>query len=80
MSEFQTLHEIVKAARARLEDGPWDYLYGSAETETPRGISGRMHGAYRGIPDERSAYLAGRRFLLSLRREIRHAGLDPQNF
>lgn len=53
---------------------------GSAETETPRGISGRMHGAYRGIPDERSAYLAGRRFLLSLRREIRHAGLDPQNF
>ncbi|MBI2315958.1 MAG: alpha-hydroxy-acid oxidizing protein [Betaproteobacteria bacterium] len=34
MSEFQTLHEIVKAARANLPDGPWDYLVGAAETET----------------------------------------------
>jgi glycolate oxidase len=33
-SPFLTLHEIVKAARARLEDGPWDYLYGGSETET----------------------------------------------
>lgn len=53
---------------------------GSAEIETSRSLIGRMHHAYRGIPDERSAYLAGRRFLLSLRREIRRSGLDPQNF
>lgn len=32
--EFLTLHEIVRAARARLDDGPWDYLVGAAETET----------------------------------------------
>lgn len=31
---FQTLHEIVKAARANLAPGPWDYLVGGAETET----------------------------------------------
>ena len=31
---FQTLHEIVKAARQNLEPGPWDYLIGGAETET----------------------------------------------
>ena len=31
---FQTLHEIVKAARANLAPGPWDYLMGGAETET----------------------------------------------
>ncbi len=31
---FQTLHEIVKAARATLAPGPWDYLVGAAETET----------------------------------------------
>ena len=31
---FQTLHEIVKAARATLAPGPWDYLVGGAETET----------------------------------------------
>jgi glycolate oxidase len=31
---FQTLHEIVKAARANLSQGPWDYLVGGAETET----------------------------------------------
>ncbi len=31
---FQTLHEIVKAARANLTQGPWDYLIGGTETET----------------------------------------------
>ena len=31
---FQTLHEIVKAARQNLAPGPWDYLAGGAETET----------------------------------------------
>ena len=31
---FQTLHEIVRAARNNLAPGPWDYLVGGAETET----------------------------------------------
>jgi isopentenyl diphosphate isomerase/L-lactate dehydrogenase-like FMN-dependent dehydrogenase len=31
---FQTLHEIVKAAKHNLAPGPWDYLMGGAETET----------------------------------------------
>src|SRR5262245_32603293 len=31
---FQVLHEIVKAARANLAPGPWDYLIGGAESET----------------------------------------------
>lgn len=31
---FQTLHEIVRAARQNLGDGPWGYLVGGAETET----------------------------------------------
>ena len=31
---YQTLHEIVRAARANLAPGPWDYLVGGAETET----------------------------------------------
>ena len=31
---FQTLHEIVRAARAALAPGPWDYLVGGTETET----------------------------------------------
>jgi glycolate oxidase len=31
---FQTLHEIVKAARLSLAPGPWDYLVGGTETET----------------------------------------------
>jgi isopentenyl diphosphate isomerase/L-lactate dehydrogenase-like FMN-dependent dehydrogenase len=31
---FQTLHEIVRAARQNLSTGPWDYLAGGAETET----------------------------------------------
>ena len=31
---FATLHEIVRAARANLPPGPWDYLMGGAETET----------------------------------------------
>ena len=31
---FQTLHEIVRAARNNLAPGPWDYLIGGAETET----------------------------------------------
>ncbi|MFN0304159.1 MAG: alpha-hydroxy acid oxidase [Burkholderiales bacterium] len=33
-NDFQTLHEVVKAARANVPDGPWDYLVGAAETET----------------------------------------------
>ena len=33
MTDFQTLHEIVKAARANTTDAPWDYLTGGAETE-----------------------------------------------
>ena len=31
---FQTLQEIVKAARQNLAPGPWDYLAGGAESET----------------------------------------------
>jgi isopentenyl diphosphate isomerase/L-lactate dehydrogenase-like FMN-dependent dehydrogenase len=31
---FQTLHEIVHAARGALAPGPWDYLVGGTETET----------------------------------------------
>ena len=31
---FQTLHEIVKAARVKLNRDAWDYLVGGAETET----------------------------------------------
>jgi glycolate oxidase len=34
MNDFQTLHEIVKAARANLPNDAWDYLIGAAETET----------------------------------------------
>jgi isopentenyl diphosphate isomerase/L-lactate dehydrogenase-like FMN-dependent dehydrogenase len=34
MSSFETLHEIVAAARNRLPEGPWDYLMGGTETET----------------------------------------------
>jgi isopentenyl diphosphate isomerase/L-lactate dehydrogenase-like FMN-dependent dehydrogenase len=32
--EFLTLHEIVKAARTRLDRNIWDYLVGGTETET----------------------------------------------
>jgi isopentenyl diphosphate isomerase/L-lactate dehydrogenase-like FMN-dependent dehydrogenase len=32
--EFQTLHEIVKAARLKLSHNIWDYLIGGTETET----------------------------------------------
>jgi isopentenyl diphosphate isomerase/L-lactate dehydrogenase-like FMN-dependent dehydrogenase len=32
--EFLTLHEMVIAARARLDKGVWDYLVGGTETET----------------------------------------------
>ncbi len=31
--QFLTLQEIVSAARARLEPGPWNYLIGGTETE-----------------------------------------------
>jgi isopentenyl diphosphate isomerase/L-lactate dehydrogenase-like FMN-dependent dehydrogenase len=34
VSEFQTIHEIVKAARRNLSQGAWDYLTGGCETET----------------------------------------------
>jgi len=33
-ARFQTLHEIVHAARRALAPGPWDYLVGGSETET----------------------------------------------
>src|SRR5256885_7375584 len=33
-SRFQTLHEIVRAAKMNLAPGPWDYLSGGTETET----------------------------------------------
>jgi len=32
--DFLTLHELVKAARARLPSNIWDYLIGGADTET----------------------------------------------
>ena len=31
---FQTLHELVKAAKLRLNANIWDYLVGATETET----------------------------------------------
>jgi glycolate oxidase len=31
---YQTLHELVRTARATLAPGPWDYLVGGTETET----------------------------------------------
>jgi len=31
---FQTLHEIVRAARSKLDRNVWDYLVGGSETET----------------------------------------------
>jgi glycolate oxidase len=33
-TDFQTLHELIKAARANLQQGPWDYLVGGTESET----------------------------------------------
>jgi glycolate oxidase len=33
-NEFQTLHEIVRAARATLDKNLWDYVVGGAGTET----------------------------------------------
>jgi isopentenyl diphosphate isomerase/L-lactate dehydrogenase-like FMN-dependent dehydrogenase len=33
-SEFMTNEEIVRAARRRLAQGPWDYLTGATESET----------------------------------------------
>ncbi|MCC7426887.1 MAG: alpha-hydroxy-acid oxidizing protein [Alphaproteobacteria bacterium] len=33
-SPFQTLHEVVKAAKANLNKDLWDYLIGGTETET----------------------------------------------
>lgn len=32
--DFKTIHEIVKAARLKLDNTYWDYLIGGAETET----------------------------------------------
>src|SRR5215470_12036386 len=32
--QFQTIHELARAARGNLSDGPWDYLIGGTETET----------------------------------------------
>jgi len=31
---FQTLHELAKAAKLRLNADIWDYLVGATETET----------------------------------------------
>ena len=33
-NEYVTLHEIVKAAKIRLNGNIWDYLIGGTETET----------------------------------------------
>ena len=33
-NDFQTLHEIVRAARANLDPNVWDYVIGGTETET----------------------------------------------
>ena len=33
-SEFYTLHEIVRKARANLNQNDWDYIVGGTETET----------------------------------------------
>ena len=33
-NDFQTLHEVVLAARHKLSDNPWGYLVGGTETET----------------------------------------------
>src|ERR1700745_2707266 len=32
--EFQNLHELVRKARANLDQNAWDYIVGAAETET----------------------------------------------
>src|SRR4029450_5212005 len=32
--KYQTLHEIVRAAKMNLAPGPWDYMAGGTETET----------------------------------------------
>src|SRR5262245_14498028 len=32
--QFQTIHELARAARRNLSDGPWDYLIGGTEAET----------------------------------------------
>ena len=32
--DFKTLHQIIQAARDSLDDKPWDYLVGGADTET----------------------------------------------
>src|SRR5260221_10724423 len=32
--EFQNLHEVVRQARANLNQNAWDYIVGAAETET----------------------------------------------
>src|ERR1700709_1755697 len=33
-NEYVTLHEVVKAAKVRLNGNIWDYLIGATETET----------------------------------------------
>ena len=33
-NDFQTLHEVVKAAHAALDRNMWDYVVGATETET----------------------------------------------
>ena len=33
-SQFEVIHEFVTAAKAKLKQGPWDYVMGGSETET----------------------------------------------
>jgi isopentenyl diphosphate isomerase/L-lactate dehydrogenase-like FMN-dependent dehydrogenase len=33
-NEFSALHQIVKAAYKNLDQNPWDYIVGGADTET----------------------------------------------
>ena len=52
--KFQTLHEIVHAARMNLAPGPWDYLVGGTETEiTPRKSPRRFQSASSGVMSRR---------------------------
>ena len=51
---FQNLHEIVAAARAKLDRNIWDYLIGGAETETTVRRN-RLAHRLAGLPPARSA-------------------------
>ena len=51
---FQNLHEIVIAARAKLDRNVWDYLVGGTETETTVRRN-RMALELHSLPTARSA-------------------------